>query len=114
MSRAEFNADKDCPRCKGLGVIQHVRCKCTWKWREKPMVIGEIMTSDTNKTVVSLTEWQGKNHLDIRDWFKTANMSDWAPTKRGIKLNPKYVSELVTLCEAAEDTIRRNDAGTNG
>ena len=49
--------------------------------------IGEIKKTNTVVTKVRLTEFKGKQLIDIRDWFKPKNNNDYAPTKKGITLN---------------------------
>lgn len=71
--------------------------------------IGHVEQSNTNRTVVSLTDYGNKKMIDIRDWFKTDKMENWAPTKRGVKIPIDKVGELVSLCEKTEDAI----IGTN-
>ena len=71
------------------------------------VIIGEIIVSNTNKTVVSLDDYKGRKRIDIRDWFKKDTMKDWAPTKRGVSIDVGKASELTSIIERAEDAILR-------
>jgi hypothetical protein len=70
-----------------------------------PVVIGEIVKTASVKTQVRLTEFKGRNLLDIRDFFKPKNGVDFSPTKKGICIDVNKVGELVTLLEKAENAI---------
>jgi len=69
------------------------------------MDIGEIKKTGVVVTKVRLTEFKGRNFLDIRDFFKPKNAVDYAPTKKGIALDVSKVTELISLIEQAEAKI---------
>jgi hypothetical protein len=69
------------------------------------MDIGEIKKTGVVVTKVRLTEFKGRNFLDIRDFFKPKNAVDYAPTKKGIALDVSKVAELISLIEQAEAKI---------
>lgn len=70
-------------------------------------IIGEIGITNTNKTVVSLSNYKGKDAIDVRDFFKTDKMQEWQPTKRGVRLPLNKAPELVSIFEKVEDTIKK-------
>ena len=72
--------------------------------------IGEIKKTNTVVTKVRLTEFKGKQLIDIRDWFKPKNNNDYAPTKKGITLNISKAGEIVTLLEQTEDELSKRSA----
>ena len=66
----------------------------------------EIIRTNTNKTIIKVGEYKGKKNIDIRDWFKTDKMQEWAPTKRGVTLPADKASELVSIFEKVEDALK--------
>jgi len=71
------------------------------------MDIGEIKKTDNVKTVIRLTEFKGRELLDIRDFFKPKNSTDFSPTKKGICLDIAKTTELINLLEKAEAEITK-------
>jgi hypothetical protein len=59
-------------------------------------VFGEIVKNDTDKIVVSLKEYKGRQYVDIRTWFY-GEKGDCLPTKKGVTLSQKQVSELIAV-----------------
>lgn len=64
--------------------------------------IGEIKKTGVVVTKVRLTEFKGRNFLDIRDFFKPKGSIDYAPTKKGIALDINKIAEIISLLEKAE------------
>lgn len=69
------------------------------------MVIGEINKTNSVKTMIRLTEFKGRNLLDIRDFFKGKNTNDFGPTKKGIALDVSKIGDFISLIEQAEAKI---------
>jgi hypothetical protein len=67
--------------------------------------IGEIAKTQSVVTKIRLTEFKGRQLLDIRDFFKAKGAIDFGPTKKGICLDITKVSDLVSLLEQAENQI---------
>ena len=67
--------------------------------------VGEIEKTDNVKTVIRLTDFKGRNLLDVRDFFKPKGSSMYSPTKKGICLDVSKVSTLINLLEQAEATL---------
>lgn len=65
-------------------------------------LIGEIQKTSSVVTKVRLTEFKGKNLLDIRDFFKPKNDIKFNPTKKGITLSLDKIPDMVTILEQAE------------
>ena len=65
-------------------------------------ILGEIEKTQSVKLMVRLTEFKGRNLLDIRDFFKPKNGIDYTPTKKGTTIDIGRIPELVTLLEQAE------------
>ena len=45
------------------------------------------------KTVVELSEYKGKQYLNIRDWYKRAD-GEYAPTPKGVAIPLELAEEL--------------------
>lgn len=73
--------------------------------REKNMEIGEIVKTASVKTKIRLTEFKGRNLIDIRDFFKAKNAIDFTPTKKGICVDFSKISDIIALLEKAEVEI---------
>jgi hypothetical protein len=65
-------------------------------------IIGEIKKTNNVKTMVRLTEFKGRNFLDIRDFFKGKEATDFGPTKKGIALDISRIGDIISLMEQAE------------
>lgn len=68
-------------------------------------VIGEIVKTNNVKTMVRLTEFKGRELIDIRDFFKPKGAIDFSPTKKGICIDVNKIADLITLLESAENEI---------
>lgn len=67
-------------------------------------IIGSIVKSDKTVIRVTLSDYKGKDYLNIREWY-TKDQSQWYPSNKGIAFTTEKVSEVVTLCEKAEEEI---------
>lgn len=72
--------------------------------------VGEIIKTNSVKTVIRLTDFKGRNLLDIRDHFKPKNSNNFCPTKKGICLDVDKVSDLINLLEQAEAALTGSKA----
>lgn len=70
---------------------------------ELPKAAGEVPT-ERGKIVVKISEWKGKKYVDIRNFFEVTSggSTNWHPTKKGISVESKKLSELINLLEKAE------------
>ena len=60
--------------------------------------IAEFQKNPAEKIVGSLAQWQGKQRIDIRVYFKPDNNPDnWIPTKKGINLDPDTWGDFKAL-----------------
>ncbi len=71
--------------------------------------IGEIKKTATVVTKVRLTEFKGKDYLDIRDFFKPKNMPDFMPTKKGICIDISQIPSIISLLELAENETLKTE-----
>ena len=64
--------------------------------------IGEIKKTPSVNLKVRLTEFKGRNFLDVRDFFRSKSATMDGPTKKGITLDIKMIPQLVSLLEIVE------------
>ena len=67
-------------------------------------IIGQIVKSDNTVARVSLSDYKGKDYVNIREWY-TKDKQQWYPSNKGIAFETKHIGDLVTLVEQAEDKI---------
>ena len=70
-------------------------------------LIGEINKTANVKTQVRLTEFKGRDLLDIRDFFKPRGAIDYSPTRKGICLDINKISDIITIMEQAEAEVHK-------
>jgi len=68
------------------------------------MVIGEIERSDTEKLVVELSNYKGRDFVSARIYYLADN-GEWRPTKKGITVKPEKVDELIALFQQIKDKL---------
>jgi len=68
------------------------------------MVIGEIERSDTEKLVVELSNYKGRDFVSARIYYLADN-GEWRPTKKGITVKPEKVDELIGLFQQIKDKL---------
>jgi len=76
-------------------------------------IIGQIIKTDTTVARVSLSDYKGKDYINIREWY-TKDKTTWYPSNKGIAFTTDLVGQLVTLCEKAEDEINQKKGATSG
>lgn len=56
----------------------------------------EIPKSSTEKIIVSLSEWNDSEYVDIRLWFDASGgrNTEWKPGKKGITIKPEFLEDL--------------------
>jgi hypothetical protein len=52
-----------------------------------------IDLNSVNQLRITVSEFQGKQRLDIRHWYREG-MSEWNPTKKGINLSIDSIGEF--------------------
>ena len=59
-------------------------------------IFREIPKNSTEKIVVSLSEWNGSEYVDIRLWYDTSGgqNTDWKPGKKGITIKIEFLKDL--------------------
>lgn len=68
------------------------------------MVIGDIERNPTEVVRVSVSEYKGRKYVDIRIYFKNTE-GEWAPTKKGVTVQPDRVEEMVALLKQAQEAL---------
>tara|TARA_Y100000593_G_scaffold78502_1_gene145804 strand:- start:233 stop:457 length:225 start_codon:yes stop_codon:yes gene_type:complete len=67
-------------------------------------VIGEIQKNQKEKIIISTNEYKGHKYIDLRVHYEDETSGDYKPSKKGIAVNPKILSQVVELMiEAAEN-----------
>ena len=67
-------------------------------------VIGEIQKNQKEKIIISTNEYKGHKYIDLRVHYEDESTKEYKPTKKGIAVNPKILSQVVELMiEAAEN-----------
>ena len=72
-------------------------------------IIGTIIKSDTTVARVSLSDYKGKDYINIREWY-TKDKKQWYPSNKGIAFTTDKIGDLLTLMEQAEDEITKKGA----
>ena len=66
-------------------------------------VIGEIQKNQKEKIIISTNEYKGHKYIDLRVHYEDESTKEYKPTKKGIAVNPKILSQVVEMMiEAAE------------
>ena len=67
-------------------------------------IIGEIQKNQKEKIIVSTNEYKGHQYIDLRVHYEDESTKEYKPSKKGIAVNPKILSQVVELMiEAAEN-----------
>ena len=67
-------------------------------------IIGEIQKNQKEKIISSTNEYKGHKYIDLRVHYEDETSGDYKPSKKGIAVNPKILSQVVELMiEAAEN-----------
>ena len=67
-------------------------------------IIGEIQKNQKEKIIISTNEYKGHKYIDLRVHYEDESTKEYKPTKKGIAVNPKILSQVVELMiEAAEN-----------
>ena len=72
--------------------------------QNKEVVFGEIMKGQDTKVVVSLSSYNSKNYVNLREYWKPEN-KDFLPTKKGFTLpvdEPQMVDDLIAILQKAK------------
>ncbi|HAX18565.1 MAG TPA: transcriptional regulator [Actinobacteria bacterium] len=67
------------------------------------MQIGEL-EKGKDRIIVSLTEFKGRQYVDIRTYFENQE-GEWIPTKKGISLTPENLDDMIKFLEEAKKKI---------
>ena len=67
-------------------------------------IIGDIQKNQKEKIIISTNEYKGHKYIDLRVHYEDETSGDYKPSKKGIAVNPKILSQVVELMiEAAEN-----------
>lgn len=74
-------------------------------------VIKEIKKNKTEKIIISIDEFKGREYANVRVFFKNDD-GEFCPTKKGIALNmdiiPEVVDGLMTILEDMKKADRKD------
>ena len=75
----------------------------------------EIPKNSTEKIVVSLSEWNDSEYVDIRLWYDASNgkNTEWKPSKKGITIKPEFLKDLKEGIDLAISELLGEDKGKN-
>jgi hypothetical protein len=71
--------------------------------------IYEMPKNQTTKVVVKLKPWNGKDYLDIREYFLPKNGNTWIHSKKGVCMNVAMLSPMITALERAEAELNKEE-----
>lgn len=54
---------------------------------------------------VSISEWQGRQRVELRQWHVPIGATEWKPKRHGIVLWPGTISALIAALAVAEDEL---------
>lgn len=76
----------------------------------KETVFGEIIKGPDTKVVVSLSTFNNKNYLNVREYWRPEN-KDFLPTKKGITLptdEQDMVDDLIAILQKAKEYLEKS------
>ena len=68
-------------------------------------IIGEIQKNQKEKIIVSTNEYKGNKYVDLRVHYEDETSGDYKPTKKGIAVNPKILTQVVEMMLDAAERI---------
>jgi hypothetical protein len=71
-------------------------------------LIGELQKTNQFVTKVEITDYEGKQYLDVRKYFKN-NAGEFSPMRKGIMLPIAILSDFINLLERAEAQLAVHD-----
>jgi len=63
--------------------------------------LGTIPVSDATQISVRINTVDGAKKLDIRAWYKTKQMTEFAPSPKGVSIDTKHLKKLRKMLSAA-------------
>jgi len=77
---------------------------------KKPKLIHEFNKNSTEVVRIQLTEYDGKQLLDIRVWVQN-DKGDFVPTRKGISIRVDQIDDLKEAIDKAAEEIEKNQLG---
>lgn len=74
---------------------------------EAEKYICELPKNQSTKIIVKLKPWNGKDYLDIREYFLPKGGTAWVHSKKGVCISIKMLSPLITALEKAEAELAK-------
>lgn len=76
------------------------------------VVIGSIVSDDKkNALLVRINPFRGQTYVDIRSFY-AGNDGKFYPTRKGISINSKHLSQIITILEQTEAKLGAPNVNT--
>ncbi len=72
-------------------------------------VIRDIEKGGGEIIRVEISEFRGKNYLNIRTWYTDRESGEYKPTQKGVSIRPDQYEELKAAILAAESELKKLD-----
>lgn len=70
------------------------------------MIIAEILRNPTEIIRIALSNYKGKDYLDMRIFYLDDN-NEWKPTKKGVTLTPDMLDEAIMALQKAKEEFQK-------
>jgi len=74
---------------------------------QEPHVFGTVQKDDNSIIMIALNNFKGYEYIDVRQWWKPKDGSEYRPTKQGITIPVKH--ELDTLEEVISSLAKAKE-----
>jgi len=69
-------------------------------------ILGTLKKTNNMETRIRKVDYKGNTYIDTRNHFKN-NSNEWIPTRKGIMIPVRQLSEFITVLEKAEATLTK-------
>lgn len=73
--------------------------------KTEPQIVASFPKNKREEVRVCLTEWEGKQYVDVRVFIATRK-GDWTPTKKGIMMSAALLPVLATAIEKTGEACK--------
>lgn len=68
-------------------------------------IIASISRGQTEELRVAISEYKGKQYLDLRIFYTTDDGATWNPTKKGVTVSPDNLQQFKEAIEEAQNQL---------
>jgi hypothetical protein len=68
-------------------------------------IIGEIERNETEKVIIQIKEFKGKQHIDFRIHY-LADENEWKPTRKGFTIRPDQWEVFFNLVNETDTVLK--------